>query len=120
MTQTPFEERVARIQGRHRRLSDGVAYSVDPDGLITARPARHRAIHLSVRGAFALLVFIFAFKVALFILSGEAAYLERLAYLAEGSTLQRTVAWLMHPDIATRATVSALEDLTRMVGSALG
>jgi hypothetical protein len=103
MSHTTFGRRVTKLADKHRLLSGGVTYRIGPDGLITAYPERRYAPRFPLLGVLALLAGAFAFKVVLFVASGEAPYGERLAELASGGAVEQTLAWVMQPDPATRA-----------------
>jgi len=108
MPQTTFDRRVTQLETKHRRMSAGVSYRIGPDGLITAHPDRRFLPRFPSRGLVLLLLTAFAFKAALLVASGEAAYNARLADLAKGQTVERTMAWLMQPDPVTRALASTV------------
>lgn len=102
MSHTTFGRRVTKLADKHRLLSGGVTYKVGPDGLITAYPERRYAPRFPLLGVLGLLVGAFAFKVVLFVASGEAPYSERLAELAAGGPVERSLAWVMQPDQVTQ------------------
>src|SRR5215207_4101228 len=106
MPQTTFDRRVTRLETKHRLLSAGVTYRIGSDGLITAHPNRRFLPRFPSRGLVLLVVTAFAFKAALLVASGEAAYNTRLAELAQGQSVERAMAWLMQPDPVTRAVAS--------------
>ena len=116
MSQTTFGRRVTKLEDKHRLLSGGVTYRVGPDGLITAQPDRRYSPRFPLRGILALLAGALAFKIVLFVASGEAAYGERVAELSGGSTIERAMAWVMQPDPITRAVAGAATTVTQGAG----
>jgi hypothetical protein len=119
MPQTTFDRRVTQLETKHRLLSDGVSYRIGPDGLITAHPSRRFMPRFPSRGLFLLLLTAFAFKAALFVASGEAAYEARLAELAQGRAVERTMAWVMQPDPLTQALAAAVAVLSQAASNDL-
>lgn len=119
MPQITFDRRVTRLENKRRLLSGGVSYRIGPDGLITAQPHRRFSPRFPAKGLLLLLAMAFAFKAALLVASGEAAYDSRLAQLAQGGTIEQAMAWLMQPDAVTRAAASGAATVMRMAGAEL-
>lgn len=95
-----FDRRMRRISKRHSKLSHGYVTSVNPDGLVVAKPQRR-----SHRGTFRGLIILFAvmivFKGFLHAQLGPAAYEDRVNALKEGSVVEQAGAWVMTPDPIT-------------------
>jgi len=119
MPQTTFDRRVTRLENKHRQLAEGVTYRIGPDGLITAHPNRRILPRFPSRGLVLLLVTAFAFKTGLLVASGDAAYDSRLAELAQGRTVERTMAWVMQADPVTQAAASAVRKMAQAAGADL-
>jgi hypothetical protein len=119
MTQTTFDHRVTQLEAKHRRLSDGVSYRIGPDGLIMAYPHRRFSPRFPGRGLVLLVTTAFAFKAALFVASGEASYNARLAELSQGLPVERAMAWLMQPDVVTRAVAQGVGLVSQATGANL-
>jgi hypothetical protein len=95
-----FDERLRRIDRRHRTLSRGFVLSVDRDGLIVARPETSR-FRFPWRVMLFLLVAVMGFKVLLHATIGPEAYAERLARLSDGTVAERMSAYALHADPVT-------------------
>lgn len=117
MPQPTFDQRVTYLTAKHRLLANGVSFKVGPDGLITAHPSRRYLPRFPGRGLMLLLVTAFAFKSALLMVSGEAAYNARLAEMAKGRTVEQAMAWVMQPDPVTRAIVSGIAMMSHAAGT---
>jgi hypothetical protein len=113
MAQTSFDQRVARLTGRHERLALGVTFRVGPDGLIEATPGaprkRGRLLRLRrLRPLLAALGMGFGLKALLFVGLGEATFEGRRSLLLEAGAMGRAVAWVMQPDPVVRALADAV------------
>jgi len=97
----PFDKRLKKIVRRHDKMSNGVVRSVSSDGLIVAKPRLYRP-RFPLKGLLAVLFLGFLFKGFLFAYLGEAAYVERVATLQSGSTLEQAGAWVMQADPVTK------------------
>ncbi|HVG49455.1 MAG TPA: hypothetical protein VM899_15130 [Rubellimicrobium sp.] len=119
MPQTTFDQRVTQLTTKHRLLAEGVSYRIGPDGLITAHPSRRFLPRFPSRGLMLLLATAFAFKAALLVASGDAAYTARLAELAQGRGVEQAMAWVMQPDPVTQAIVSGIALMSQAAGADL-
>ncbi len=74
-----FDERLQKIDKRHRQLARGYVMSVNHDGLVIAEPKPQRR-SFPWRGTLFILVGLMIFKGFLHFQIGAAAYDERVAY----------------------------------------
>lgn len=95
----PFDERLGRIQKRHRKMADGYVTRLGKDGLITARPTRR--IRFPWKFMLLIAVLFILFKGATLAALGPGSYAERVARLAQGNGSERIGAFLMQPEVAT-------------------
>ncbi len=95
--QLQFGQRLRRITAKRRKLARGYVTTIDPNGLIVARPHRRRAHHV-LRSLLLCLFVLIGFKVFLFAALGAEAYQARLERLQAGSLLDRVGAYVMAPD----------------------
>jgi hypothetical protein len=95
-----FDERLRRIDRRHRTLSRGFVLSVSRDGLIVAKPESSR-FRFPWRVMLFLLVAVMAFKIILHAYIGAEAYAERLARLSSGTVAEQMSAYMLHADPVT-------------------
>lgn len=95
-----FDERLRRIDRRHRTLSRGFVLSVSRDGLIVARPETSR-FRFPWRVILFVLIAVMGFKVLLHAYIGPEAYAERLARLSNGTAAERMSAYALHADPVT-------------------
>lgn len=117
MSQTIFDQRVTRIDRKHRTLAGGASYRVGPDGLIVAVPQRRFLSRVPSRGLMLLVGGVFAFKAALLVASGEGTYNARLADLAQGRPVEQAMAWLMWPDPLSRGLAAGVGLAYHMTGA---
>ena len=113
MSHVAFDERLYRINEKHRRLSVGVSYRIGEDGLIIPVPRRRFEPNFPARSLILLLLMAYAFKAALFVGLGEGLYVGRLALLEDGGQLGQAAIWLMQPDpvVRTAAALAAGADM---------
>lgn len=108
-----FDDRLSRIQTKHRRLSVGVTFRVGPDGLLIPVPRRRVAPRFPVKALLLLVVLGYAFKMSAFLALGEGAYAARLDLLRDSGPVGEAAAWALQPDAATEAaTVLAAQAQT--------
>lgn len=105
-----FEKRLRRIVRSHQRMANGVAYRVDQNGLITAKPRIYNP-KFPLRGLILLVGAAFLFKGYIYASLGANTYSERVAGLAEGSLIEKAGAWIMQADPATLAVAQVLGSL---------
>ncbi len=105
----PFDERLGRIQKRHRKMANGYVTKMDKDGLISARPLRRIRFPwksmLLIAGLFIL------FKGATLAALGPQTYSERVDRLSRGNGSERIGAFLMQPEVATTWTARLMQPL---------
>lgn len=99
---TTFDDRLSRIQTKHRRLSMGVIYRVGPDGLLIPVARRRIAPRFPLKALLLLAVLGYVFKISLFLGLGEDAYAARLDLLRGSGQAGEAAAWALQPDAATR------------------
>lgn len=95
-----FDRRMRRISKRHSKLSHGFVTSVNPDGLVVAKPQR-RSYRGTVRGLVILFAVMILFKGVLHAQLGAGAYENRVNALKTGSVAEQAGAWVMTPDPVT-------------------
>lgn len=95
-----FDNRLRRIDRRHRSLSRGFVLSVGKDGLIVARPSRD-GLRFPWRGLLLVLVLMMAFKAVLYAQIGPADYAQRVERLASGTLAEQVGAFVLHADPVT-------------------
>jgi hypothetical protein len=99
---TSFDERLSRIQTKHRRMSVGVTYRVGPDGLLIPVPHRRIAPSFPFKALLLLFAMGYAFKIALFLVMGEGTYVSRLELLRDSGPVGEAAIWVMQPDAVTQ------------------
>ncbi|NNE87483.1 MAG: hypothetical protein HKN27_05345 [Silicimonas sp.] len=107
-----FDRRMRRISKRHSKLSQGYVTSVNPDGLVVAKPQR-RSRRGTIRGLVILLTVMFVFKGVLHAQLGAGAYEDRVNALKAGSVVEQAGAWVMSPDPLTLWISSQVVSLVR-------
>lgn len=100
MSHTTFDERLNRIVHRHGRLSLGVTYTIDADGLIVPVPRRRVGPRFPWKLLLLLVVSMWVFKAGLFVGLGEGVYVARVELLAQEGRAGEAVAWALQPDPA--------------------
>jgi hypothetical protein len=95
-----FDERLQKIDKRHRQLARGYVMSVNHDGLVIAEPKPQRR-SFPWRGTLFILVGLMIFKGFLHFQIGAAAYDERVARLSEGTVVEQVGAYAMTADPVT-------------------
>jgi hypothetical protein len=107
-----FDRRMRRISKRHSKLSHGYVTSVNPDGLVVAKPQRksHRG---TIRGLAILLLVMMVFKGFLHAQLGPATYENRVEALKEGSVVEQAGAWVMTADPVTLWISNHVSSLVR-------
>lgn len=100
MSHTTFDERLNRIVQRHGRLSLGVTYRIDADGLIVPVPTRRIGPRFPWKLLLLLVVSMWVFKAGLFVGLGEGVYVARVDLLAQEGRAGEAVAWALQPDPA--------------------
>lgn len=95
-----FDRRMRRISKRHSKLSHGYVTSVNPDGLVVAKPQR-RSYRGVLRGLMILFAVMMIFKGVLHAQLGASAYETRVDSLKQGTVAEQAGAWIMTPDPVT-------------------
>jgi hypothetical protein len=113
MSQSTFGDRLSRITERHDRLSLGVTYRIDADGLVKPVAKRRVGRRLPWKLLLLLVAALWLFKAGLFVGLGEAVYVARLELFAEEGRAGEAVAWAMRPDpvMAIAADLAARAEL---------
>jgi len=107
-----FDNRLRKIDQRHRALARGYVMSVNHDGLVIAEPKRERRA-FPWRGALLILVGLMAFKGFLHAQIGETAYQERVARLSSGNVTEQIGAFAMAADPVTLWISGQFDKLSR-------
>lgn len=96
-SQTQFNQRLRRLNYKHKAMSQGYENVMRPDGLVMAKPlpARDRG---PIRPVAILIVAFLLFKAILIISVGEATYKERVLELRHGNLVEHAGAVLMQVD----------------------
>lgn len=105
-----FDDRMRRINRRHRKLSRGFVTMVNSDGLIVAKPARTR-LGFPWRGLLLTLIALLTFKAMLYQQLGPQDYAARVASLQSGSVVDQIGAYAMTIDPVTVFIAGLLADL---------
>jgi hypothetical protein len=96
-----FDNRLRRINRRHRKMTRGCEGRLTRDGLVVAvaveTPRRFPWLPLMILA----LVFVL-FKAAVLSSLGVAEYRSRVDLMARGTVVEQAGAWLLSPDAATR------------------
>jgi len=95
--QLHFDERLRRLERKHRAMSRGYTTHMQSDGLIVAKPKRAR-VRISGRSILLFSLAFIAFKGFLIANLGSLAYEERLARLENGTLVERGGAFVMQID----------------------
>ncbi|MGI1662972.1 hypothetical protein ACRDNQ_12085 [Palleronia sp. KMU-117] len=95
-----FDERLQKIDKRHRQLARGYVMSVNHDGLVIAEPKPQRR-SFPWRGTLLILLGLMIFKGFLHFQIGTTAYDERVARLSEGTVIEKVGAYAMTADPVT-------------------
>lgn len=95
-----FDERLSKIDKRHRALARGYVMSVNHDGLVVAEPKRERRA-FPWRGLMLILVGMMAFKGFLHSYIGPEAYQLRVDGLSNGNVVEQIGAFAMAADPVT-------------------
>jgi len=95
--QLHFDERLRRLERKHRAMSRGYTTHMLPDGLIVAKPKRAQ-VRISGRSILLFAMAFIAFKGFLIANLGSLGYEERLARLDNGTMVERGGAFVMQID----------------------
>lgn len=95
-----FDQRLRKIDKRHRKLARGYVMSVNHDGLVIAEPRQHRR-SFPWRGLLLLLIGLMAFKGFLHSQIGAEAYQLRVDTLTSGNLVEKVGGYAMTADPAT-------------------
>lgn len=89
-------------------MSRGVAYEVDPDGVIRPRVRRQKRSFAALRLIVIVAAVLFVLKSFMLASLGDATYAERRATLEAGNAFEKAGAYVMMPDPATTWTARQL------------
>ena len=98
---TEFGSRIQKIERHHRKLAKGYVKTMNPDGLVVARPNR-RSSGLPARGLLLTLAAMLVFKVFLLAQIGIEDYNDRISVLENGSGPEKVGAFAMKLDPVTQ------------------
>lgn len=96
-SQLLFDQRVRKLDRKHRALSRGYVSRMRADGLIVLKPRRGQA-RISGRSVLTFLLAFFVFKGFLIANLGEQTYLDRVTHLQNGTLVEQGGAFLMQAD----------------------
>lgn len=99
--QLQFDERLRRLERKHRAMSRGYTTYMQPDGLIVAKPKRAQ-VRISGRSILLFVMAFIAFKGFLIANLGPLGYEERLARLDSGTVVEQGGAFVMQIDPASQ------------------
>jgi len=95
--QLHFDERLRRLERKHRAMSRGYTTRMQPDGLIVAKPKRAQ-VRISGRSMLLFALAFIAFKGFLIANLGELGYEERVDRLSDGTLVEKAGAFVMQID----------------------
>jgi len=95
-----FDDRLRKIDQRHRALARGYVVSVNHDGLVIAEPRKERR-RFPWRGMLLILVGMIVFKGLLHAQIGTEAYSDRVVMLSNGNIVEQVGAYAMAADPIT-------------------
>ena len=110
-----FDERLRRVGRKHRAMAQGYTFRMRPDGLMVATPYHGgggTAMSFK-RSIVFFLAAIVVFKAFLLAHLGPQTYEERLDHLRAGTLVERTGAYVMQSDPASRLLADQLGPLLR-------
>lgn len=110
MSHGQFDKRLRKIVKSHQRMANGVAYRVDGNGLITAKPRVYNP-KFPLRGLILLVGAAFLFKGYIYATLGAETYGERVSGLSQGALIEKAGGWIMQADPATLAVAEVLTSL---------
>ena len=108
-----FDERLRRVGRKHRAMAQGYTFRMRPDGLMVATPYHRSRPPVSIRSIVFFLAAIVVFKAFLLAHLGPQTYEERLDHLRAGTLVERTGAYVMQSDPASRLLADQLGPLLR-------
>ncbi|MDU9002442.1 hypothetical protein [Sedimentitalea todarodis] len=96
-SQSQFDQRLRRLDHKHKAMARGRESVMRPDGLIMTAPlaARSRG---PIRPVVILIVALFLFKAILIVNVGEATYKQRVLELRHGNLIEHAGAVVMQLD----------------------
>lgn len=92
-----FQNRLRRLERKHKSLANGYTASLRKDGLIVMKPRRAER-RISGQSVMLFLIAFFLFKGFLVASIGIEGYDERVAKLESGNTVEVAGAWVMQSD----------------------
>jgi len=95
-----FDNRLRKIDSKHRKIALGYTTRVGDDGLIVIRP-RRRGIRVPLKGLALLVLGFFGLKGLMLAQIGIQGYSERVGTLQQGSIVENLGAWIMQADAFT-------------------
>lgn len=107
-----FEDRLTKLDRKHRAMGKGMTASLRGDGLIVVKPKGFRP-YLPARGAVMLIAGFLAFKGLMLAAIGPDAYGERVADLQSGSIFEKAGAAVMQIDPVTQTVATTLGPIFR-------
>ncbi len=96
-----FDRRLRRLNRKNRAMTRGYTTRMRPDGLIVLQP-RSTAPRIQPRTIVFFLVACLAFKGFLIAAVGPVSYEQRVANLAQGTSVEKAGAWVMQIDPASQ------------------
>ena len=110
--QMHFDERLRRLERKHRAMSRGYTTRMLPDGLIIAKPKRTQ-VRISGRSILLFVLAFIAFKGFLVPNLGVMGYEERLDRLNNGTLVEKAGAFVMQIDPLTQFAAEQIGPILR-------
>ncbi|MFT7592973.1 MAG: hypothetical protein ACI8R4_000284 [Paracoccaceae bacterium] len=110
--QLHFDERLRRLERKHRAMSRGYTTHMRSDGLIVAKPRRAQ-VTISGKSILLFLLAFIAFKGFLVANLGALGYEERLDRLKNGTLIEKAGAFVMQIDPLSQFTAEQIGPILR-------
>ncbi len=98
--QLEFDQRVHRLNKKHRKMTRGYRATMRKDGLVVMKPQRMRSA-VPAKVLLLCLLGFFAFKAFLLSSLGPSGYQYRIDSLNRGTSVEQAGAWIMQIDPVT-------------------
>lgn len=111
-----FDERIGRIDRKHRQMERGYRPEMDDTGLIQMRPnssVRRAFVKPPFRAIGLFIIGLTLFKAVLLVDLGPSNYASRIDMLREGAIWEKAGAWAMQADPVTKAIADQVSPYLR-------